>query len=637
MKKQILLSSLTGLMASFAIADVNLTINIKDSATPESTTRVAQSHLVTPAFQNPIHNEDLATTNTTPLYTIKSSGRYYLAGDITANRPTTTTGVVFSINASNVTFNLNSKVIAPHVSSAHTGATAIQVTAGVSNTTIMNGTIQAADSSGTARFAKGIEVLDTATVNNTVKINNIYVTKLRDVSGASNGFELNGINDLSVENCTANDATISSAAGAKTMYGAYLDTVNNFIIRNCEFNNNAATSSNTASTVVGLYCTTSNEGIVDNVIASNNAVTATGAVGACQGVKLVSSRDITLTNTQACSNVTTGGAAGLNAGIWLASAPLCTLVDCTANNNSDATTAANPTGFYIAASSDSCKFIRCRAEQNNTAVSTSVARGFYVASNCNRFENCRANANSGSGESYGMYFTSSSENQIVNCMSNYNQSSAAGVKGIYLTACNNNQFTGCEASGNVSATGSMTTAGFFSTGTGTGNIFDTCIASGNDAGASTTSAIVAGFYLDATEARGEILNCKAIGNRSGSTTCFAYGIYINSGTNCVVKNCYMGYNTVTGGAAFGFADDSSTGSTLLVNNIAAGQDKCLGDTLDASLQWTANTKPTTSNQNYFFKHLGTGDDPRNAIQEAPILNFLSVSTTVGDWSNISLY
>ena len=100
----------------------------------------------------------------------------------------------------------------------------------------------------------------------------------------------------------------------------------------------------------------------------------------------------------------------------------------------------------------------------------------------------------------------------------------------------------------------------------------------------------------------------------------------------------MAHNTVDDGAAFGFADDTSSPSTsLLINNLAVGQGKCLGGTLDASLQWSGNTKPTASSLNYFFQHAGEGDDPRNTIQEAPIANFLSISTTVGDWTNISLY
>ena len=664
MKRQIIFATLVGIIASSATANLNLKLSLK---TPDNAPIEIQKDyspgmltsakrglsdpvgLVTPAFQNPIHDEDLATSDTTPLYNIKSSGRYYLAGDIFAQRADTATGVIFGITAANVSLNLNSKVIMPHVSSAHTGATAIQVSAGLSNVQIMNGTIQAVDSNGTQRMAKGIEIPTTGTVNNTVKLRNLYVTRLRDVAGITRGFDLNGINDLSMDNCTANDSSMTTLTTvAAVSYGCLLDTVNNFVVRDCEFNNHSATSADTASEVIGLVIDNSQDGIVENVSASNNSCTVSAtAASTCQGVFVTAtvgaSRNIQFNNVKASSNTADSSSLSVSsAGFFINSAPICNFVDCVANNNTDASSGAHPTGFYLASGSDSCSFVRCRAEQNTTAVASSSAYGFRIESDNNSLEDCRANANSGSAASYGIYLSGSTENRVVNCSANYNQSSAAAAYGVFMTGtCNNNRFLNCESNGNQATVDSAAAvvAGFYSTG-GSDNVFENCVANGNDAfpDADESGTNASGFRLAGSEARAQLVNCKAIGNRAGDTSSFAYGIYFESTSNCTVKNCYMAHNNVSNGAAFGFADDTATPSTtLLINNLAVGQGKCLGGTLDASLQWANNVKPTSSNQNYFFKHGGSGDDPRNTIQEAPIANFLSISTTVGDWTNISLY
>jgi hypothetical protein len=645
MKKQIIIATLISFAASCATANFSLNISLKtdDTATTNFDNAkkgfgISDLGIVTPAFQNAIHNDDLSRTDSSPLYTIRGSGRYYFAGDIIAQRSTSTDGVIIGIDANNVTLNMNSKVLMPHVSSSHTGATAIQITAGKSNVQVMNGTVQGVDSSGTQRFAKGLEVPTTGTVNYTVKLHNIHVTRLRDVSNVTRGFDINGVNDFSMENCNVNDLNIASATGAKIMRGISLDTVNNLLIKGCESNNHTAVSSDLASTVVGLYMNACVDGSVENVISTNNHADAGSAsdAGTCYGVHLLgSSKNIAFSNVNTSSNKATGTATGAVAGFLIAASPVNSFTNCVSNNNSDVVTASNPTGFDVASSSDNCRFINCRAEQNNSAVASSSAHGFKVASDNNLFEGCNANGNSGAAASYGMHFNASTENRVNNCTTNYNQSSAADAYGVFMTsACQNNHFLSCESNGNIHTAASQTSAGFYSTG-GTANRFEKCVANGNSASPTTLNTTVnAGFHLASSETRTQLVDCEAVGNSAGDTSSLAYGIYVESGTSCIIKNCYMAYNNVASGAAFGFADDTTASTTILINNLAVGQSKCLGGTLDSSLQWT---KPTNTNQNYYWQHPGTSDDPRNVVQEAPILNYLSISTTVGDWTNISLY
>ena len=694
MKRQIIFATLVGIIATSATATLNLKLSLKtpdnapieiqkdydtapkmkvEATKPANDAKkgfaVSDLGLVTPAFQVAIHNEDFLTSDTTPLYTIRGSGRYYFANNIQAQRTSTTTGVVLSIDADNVTLNMNDRVLVPHVSSAHTGATAIQVSAGKSNVQIMNGTIQAMDSSGTRRFAKGIEVPTTGTVNYTVKLSNISITRLRDASGTCRAFDINGTNDFSMENCHANDCNVSNGGSATTMRGISLDTVNNLVIKDCESSNHSAEVSSDASTVVGLYMNTCVDGVVENVVTTNNHADAGSSsdVGTCYGVHVLgSSKNLSFKNVNSSSNKATSTSSGGVAGFIVNNSPINSFTDCIANNNNDAGVGSNPIGFGILGSSDNCSLVRCRAEQNTTALGSSAVYGFQITSDNNYFEDCSANGNSGTGDInsavYGIYFSGSTENRLVRCVANYNSNAStsdddnANAYGVFLTSSsNNNHFLECQANGNTTAAASVDVSthavGFYSSA-GTANRFEKCIANGNSETDIAQTVHSAGFQFAGAETRSQLIECEAVGNTVGTvaggnaTGARAYGIYFSdtSGADkCIVKNCYIAYNSVLDGATppdglnFGFYDNNTASTSVLINNLSIGHGRCMTHTeLDASNQWNNNSEPSVS-QNYFWKHAGTLDDPRHVVQEAPILNFLSISTTVGDWTNISVY
>ena len=642
MKKQILACSLTGLIASFAIADMNLTININESDDHSAVTRAAELvepavrvGLVTPAFQNAIHNEDFLTGSSNPLYTIRGSGRYYFAGNITASS-STAGATILQIAADNVSLDMGDKVLSPISTAANTTANAIAVSAGKSNIQIMNGTIQCRDNgTPTQRFSKGIVIAGLTSY--AIKLLNVAVT------GAKvNAFEVTDTtNDFSMEGCTANDG-----AGA-ALNGATLTSVTNLSIRNCEFTNNISTS-----TCNGLTLANCSDGIIENCLVTNNT-----AVGALNGITLSAStatngKNIQLKNVNASSNASTGGE---TVGVLLTGIPLVTFTDCIVNNNN--TSSGSIFGIKLVDTSstincNACSFVRVQVNNNNSA---SNAYGIYTQSDNNNFEDVMACSNYSSGNAavYGINLATSSENRFTRCLTNYNNSTytgntdaSASVYGVFATSSNNNHFLACEAIGNTtSSTAAVTAAGFYSTA-GTSNRFEKCIANGNKAaGAANAAMIAAGFMFSGAETRSQIIKSEAVGNWAvgASSAARCYGVYFQTSSSgasqCIVRENYIAHNTITSGLAFGFYDNRDASTTVLKNNLAVGQGQCAGSALNASLVWGAtgdNTEPS-SNQNYFWKHAGTGDDPRNLIQEAPMLNFLSISTSVGDWSNISIY
>ena len=86
MKKQIIFTALTGLVAVTATANLDLKLSLKTDSVEMGREMPSKAGiaLVTPAFQNAIHNESLATSGTN-LYTIQHSGRYYLANNQSNN------------------------------------------------------------------------------------------------------------------------------------------------------------------------------------------------------------------------------------------------------------------------------------------------------------------------------------------------------------------------------------------------------------------------------------------------------------------------------------------------------------------------------------------------------------------------
>jgi hypothetical protein len=595
-----------------------------------------KTHIVTPSFQNPIHSNDLSSS-TSPQFNIVSSGRYYLADDLT-QEANGASDIVLQITASNVHLDMNKKSITPHVSGSHATGIGIALVKGISNVGIMNGNIYGADSSGNTKLTTAINLTNSGSgTSYSIKLNNLYVTRCGSV-----GITADTINDLSIENCTVSDIT-DTAAHAR---GAFLTSVNNLVIKNCEFNKMTSDT----GFGEGLRLASCVDGKIENVSACNNSITTGSSSSPATGLWITGGSNLKFKNVVASNNNSNVAAAS---GIHVVNTSLCQFENCIANNNNTSTgTSIYAAGFYISGSGTNGRLKNCQASNNNSSATTSNAYGIFISQANTHLENVSANGNNtnANAEAYGFY-VNSNDNMLTSCKANKNNNtngganSAASAFGMYVVGGNKNTFSSCIANSNTTdATSTVRGVGFYST-SNDDTKFESCTASNNSATATAVSNIAAGFELASDENRSQVIDCKASNNLvgDGSTSAAgarAYGIYFSSTTGadkCQVRNCLLEHNSVSSsGKAFGFYDNDAASTALLIGNIAIGQGKCLGSSLDSSLQWNGNTEPSTG-QNFFFKHDGTKSDPRNAIQEVPRENLISLSTAVLKWQNISVY
>ncbi len=600
--------------------------------------------IVTPAFQNPIHPNDLSTS-ADPQFTIKNSGRYYFTNDLVRNH-NTATGTVLLVNASNVALDFNSKAIIPSVSGSLSTGTGLAIARGRSNIHVHNGYIYSQDASGTQKLSTGINLSETALSSGSgtsyqIKLQDLHITRCQ-----ATGITGTAINDLKIENCSTND---NYNSGATTVTGLSLATINNLNINNYTSDNNNSVGSG----CYGALLTDCIDGSITNLTTSSNQAGGGRTIGLKMDSSSTGCKNILLKNINSSNNSSSGNDA---MGLWITSSIMIQLEGCLFNNNSTSGASHYVYAVLLENSSNNCHFTNCHANNNSTTATTSIVYGFNISSSVCYLESCQANGNTSASNAatYGFYLSSSESSILNKCTSNNNNNTtssaftSAHTYGFYLTSANNNQLIECQANGNMTqAAAAVTCAGFYSSAS-TNNHFEKCIANRNRSTSTSSAVVAAGFILAGAETRSQIIGCEASHNLVGDATSSngsarAYGIYFNGSSpavNCSVKNCNLHYNTVGSsgsGKAFGFYDNSTSPSTsLLIGNIAMGQGQCLSGVLDASLQWNANSEPSSS-QNYFFKQAGTGDDPRQMISEVPRQNFGSISTAVVNWQNISVF
>ena len=594
--------------------------------------------LVTPSFQNPIHPNDLSSS-ANPQYTIKSSGRYFITDNL-AKQHNTAAGVILLINASNVSLDINSKTIVPHVSGSLSTGTAIGIARGKSNIQVMNGTIHAEDSSSTQKLNTGVNLSETTLsggsgTSYSIKLQDLYITRCK-----TTGISGTAVNDLSIENCTVNDCSSTTT----NVVGLTLTTVNNLVVSDCEFNNNATT----AGTCTGILLTDCIDGLITNTSTSSNS-----ASGDATGMQLATSStgcsNLKIQNVNGSSNVSS---AASTRGIFVSSSAtkLVTIEDSSFNNNSS----ANDTRGIDLVGCTNSSVKRCQTNNNSSSVSTSIGVVLDSNSHFNHLEDLTANNNSISANNYvAGILVQGDDNNFIRCHANRNRntltsaSSSAHAYGFQISG-DRNYFQGCHAVGNsTSANAAVRAVGFYTTGTNTLNTLKDCVANANNASHTTASVVAAGIMFGDNEVSSQIVNCEAANNLVGNGTSSgagarAYGIYFAATTGadqCLVKDCNIAHNSKGSGGsglAFGFYDNDTASTSLLIGNVSIGHGSCLGTALDASLTWNGNSESTTD-LNYSFKHDGTTVDPRNVIQEVARENFVSLSTAVRKWQNVSVY
>ncbi len=503
------------------LATHSTVITNRSVATPGST-------LANFVYMTPVAECDFRNTGETTLkktFTISNPGHYVLVQDIGFAASSADQNAIY-INSSNVTLDLGGRTL--YNNGVGTTMTGVSINTGLKNITLKNGNIV-----GFSEY--GIETAD---------CRNLRIENLSIGECAYSGIYLGG---------TSTSADVSEAI------------INNCIISHC----NRASGASTALSINFGY----------NIIISNTLVgrTITTTSGDVKGLYLANSRNVTVTNCDFGSNSSAGSAYGA----YIENCRHVALSDCTSGVN-NAASGNSGYGFYVTATSYDISFKTCTAHSNYGA-GTGSGYGFYINGGYNTsFVDCTANSNysSGTGHGYGFYLTTAYQSYFENCRASYNNAGATGACGcgFYQTSSDKTIYKNCTSVGNKAGSGAsgITQGGHgFVTASGFSSLYQECVATGNVTDTSGTNSTSAGFFAYA-ETDTAWITCEARANGSDSITKNAAGFFLDDTTascvRCILKGCSSFGHRTSGGTAYGFFDDASATSTLIIDCLAFGNE-----------------------------------------------------------------
>lgn len=511
------------------------------------------------------------------LFTINTSGYYYLADDLILSQTPSNTNPIILINASNVVLDLGTKTIAGN-GNANTVLAGIQIANGISNVTVKNGVINGI-SSATSN-ANGFGVLVNTSAASTVS--HIILQDL-SIFTCGLGVAVRKCNDLILSDieCTSNGPALNAAGSAFGYMGSlYLETVNGCRIKNSTFSNSGwqfAGSAGAVHILGGILSSCLDIEITDSHFDNNTNDTSNTASGVyALGLYLLNTSNCTITNATASNNTRSVAVGNSCIGILIQGASTGNVfTNCKSNNN---TGTSSCYGFSVESSSTGSNgniFVDCMANLNTctgtgaTAAAVAVY-GFNVSSSqSNQFKNCVANMNNVPSTAtltattaisvYGFLLNNADSTQFINCVANSNNLSStatvpatitAKVYGFYNLNCSSNSFISCQANGNNVPGGNnagvtRTTIGFYSAGCFS-NQFIQCTAARNNISTSSADpsaynaanfqavsfSHAAGFQLgdnpSTIETGALISHCISNNNQTlvNGTKAIAYGILI---------------------------------------------------------------------------------------------------------------
>jgi uncharacterized delta-60 repeat protein len=207
------------------------------------------------------------------------------------------------------------------------------------------------------------------------------------------------------------------------------------------------------------------------------------------------------------------------------------------------------TGSVLSINSSGCSFINCTANNNYAnGTNTQEAAGFICdAVNSCLWKDCLSNGNYGAQTSYGFKFQEARYCKAIECQALNNKAGTSG--------------SGIEhgARGFYSGAGTLRE--------GTGNIWQNCIAMGQQADSTDTDVMCIGFELSG-EKYSIIRSCQASNNGENDDT--PWGMGINLDTNCidcVIDNCKIMHNkSETANHGIGIRDTNNATCTTLITN-----------------------------------------------------------------------
>ena len=392
-----------------------------------TTPRKSRMLVTTPAttFNQQITSSSLNNTDSAMLgqFKIMESGYYFLSTDLQTTPGQTDLAVIY-INASNVVLDLGNRSIAVGLQSTLSNTAGIEVAPGVTNVTIMNGTINGV-SNNTTSFLVGIR----ANENTNVTLENLQILNC----------SVAGINFNDVKSPYLKNVHVYNTANV----GALLQSCADGVIIDSSFN---GCSVGTNQSAFGLGAENCTNFALDNVSASNNS----SSLGSAFGVYLDKCTGFECNRMNTSNNVIVGSGT-FCAGVHLLSSTGCSFTHCSANNNT--APYASALGFSVANHANGNTFTECEASSNTGANS---AAGFQISASKNtRLQECQSNNNQSTNIACGVLSTLNSKNNVIRkCKTNGNNSLSGNAYGIALTNEYGSIIEHCEASLNDGGRGS---------------------------------------------------------------------------------------------------------------------------------------------------------------------------------------
>ena len=382
---------------------------------------------ITPSFYSGvIHLSDLDTSadSDTGMFTIQSSGRYYVSGDLSL-APGNARVAGIMINADNVLLDLNQTTIFQRVGNSQVGCRGIEVASGKKNITIKNGSISGLTGNGIhVEINCGSVVVEDIIVQSCAS----SFDATDDGNDVYGGILLNGTSGNEVRSSILRNVYISQCnASGDTVAGLSMNYCNNVTVVDSFFNDNRATA---------------NDNIASGVFMANCV--------SCE-----------FKNCEASGNE--GDGTGNGYGFDLSAAcSACSFENCIASNNK-----GQPVyGFYVNGGLYNI-FTNCSAsyqQANGTAVDSS-SYGFYSTDGTgNAFEECRSCGNlSGDfagviGAGFGLDGTEQ-YTSILNCVAEANGNVPVGTAGLAYGFDLGSSTVACHIEGNKAISNVGVTSG----------------------------------------------------------------------------------------------------------------------------------------------------------------------------------
>lgn len=517
------------------------------STTPISATRIAFDRAPSYAAQiiNPgvslnqqisssSLNSTISSLTNGGQFVISKSGRYFLSTDLLAAPAASQVPCIY-INASDVVLDLGGKTVTLSSTTVQKNSAAISIANGMSDITIMNGTINGR--AGTSSVYTSTGILFGTSVSN-VLLDNVHVVNFSyDGIAFGAGCSNTVINNVHTYNIGLAAKSFSRGL-AIVGTNATTTACNDFTIIDSDFNK---TNFSGDMRVYGIYAVYCNNLTINNVKISNT----TGTTGAVRGLLLDNCTSVMCNNVSVLRATSGATSAPVIVGFDLATTTASSFVDCVANSGLSTNSTTSTYGFRLASSSNGNSFVNCQA-RNNLGAGTTAGVSLDT-SHYNTFQGCSIIANGGlSHLTYG-----------------FQSGLNSAVSGTDLTkTCSGTTFKSCRVNSNIATAGN--TFGF-SLSADSGATIQDC-----EIKANASSGTCFGIALHHTGVK-NIVEYNKIYSNTGTIGRYGFKDFAYDSTTFLRGNVAFGHGATFAGGSSAITDSAVGMNYFLQYTEAAGQ------------------------------------------------------------------